>query len=165
MRHALVYTALVLGLSACDKGATPPEPAAPSDVEAPAAEPDAAEPAAAVPATWEEAEHADLDAQVEYMKTKVVPAMKPVFQAAAPEEYATFTCATCHGPDKKPPTEYLPHLTLVDGNIQEFETMPDVSKVMAEQIVPAMAEAMGEAPYDPATGEGFGCAGCHAIDS
>lgn len=160
MRTALVSMAFALVLTGCDKGAAPSEPAAPTDVEAPVG----AEPAAAAPATWEEAEHADLDAQVEYMKTKVVPAMKPVFQAAAPEEYASFTCATCHGPDKKPPQEYLPHLTLVDGNIQEFETMPDVSKVMAEQIVPAMAEAMGEAPYDPATGQGFGCAGCHAID-
>lgn len=158
MRTVFVSMAFALALTACDKGATTPEPAAPTDVEAPA------QPAAAAPATWEEAEHADLDAQVEYMKTKVVPAMKPVFQGAAPEKYASFTCATCHGPDKQAPQEFLPHLTLVDGNIEEFTTMPEVSKVMAEQIVPAMAEAMGEAPFDPATGQGFGCAGCHAID-
>lgn len=35
---------------------------------------------------------------------------------------------------------------------------------MAEVVVPAMAEAMGETPFDPATGEGFGCAGCHGVD-
>ncbi len=155
----------MLLLAACKSSSPAASSATPPDAQThgdPTASEDA--PEVSVPATWEEAEAADLDAQIAYMKTKVVPAMKPKFKEADPDEFAGFSCATCHGPDKKDPQEFLPHLTMADGQIAEFATMPDVSKYMAESIVPAMAEAMGEAPFDPATGQGFGCAGCHTID-
>ena len=150
----------MVALGACDKGASA-APAAPADAQpAPAATaPDSA--AAEPPATWAEAAKADLDTQVAFMKANVMPAMKPVLGQGE----HTLTCVTCHGPDKVRPQEFLPALTLVDGNIAEFETQPDASKFMAEAVVPAMAKAMGEAPYDPATGEGFGCGGCHAIEA
>ncbi len=113
------------------------------------------------PETWSEA--TTLELQVAFMKAKIMPPMGPVFQASDAEAYADFSCATCHGPDKKPPTEYLPELTLKDGKITSFEEAPEVSKFMAEEVVPKMAAAMGLAPYNPETHEGFGCGGCHAI--
>lgn len=150
----------LIAVAACDKGA-PAAPATPADADAkPAAGAEDAAPTA-TPTTWAEAEKADLDAQIAFMKANVMPAMKPVLGQGE----HTLTCKTCHGPDNARPQDYLPALTLVDGHIAEFETQPEASKFMAEQVVPAMAAAMGEPPYDPATGEGFGCAGCHAIKS
>lgn len=101
--------------------------------------------------------------QVAFMKAHVMPAMGPVFQAADAKRYADFGCQTCHG-DKLPPKQALPHLTMKDGKITSFAEKPEVSKFMAEKVVPAMATAMGLPPYDPATHQGFGCGGCHAID-
>ena len=50
------------------------------------------------------------------------------------------------------------------GKITSFEKKPEISKFMAEQVVPHMATAMGMKPFDPATKEGFGCGGCHTVN-
>ena len=34
---------------------------------------------------------------------------------------------------------------------------------MSQKVSPQMAEIFGKKPFDPATGEGFGCNGCHKI--
>jgi hypothetical protein len=99
-----------------------------------------------------------------FMKTNVVPHLGPVFQAANAKRYADFGCKTCHGPNGKPPTEFLPHLTVQNGKMTAFVQSPDVSKFMATRVVPEMASALGKQPYDPATKAGFGCPGCHVVD-
>ena len=40
---------------------------------------------------------------------------------------------------------------------------PEIVKFMSEKVVPDMANALGEKPFDPATKQGFGCAGCHEV--
>jgi hypothetical protein len=148
----VVLAAFALGLSAC--GSTPAaEPATPN----------ATAQSVEIPEAWDMTKMS-LEQQVEYMKQKVVPALGPVFQAASAEHYADFGCKTCHGPENKPPKEFLPHLTFKDGTLTEFQTAAEVSKFMAEKVVPAMATAFGAKPYNPETHEGFGCNGCHAID-
>lgn len=63
------------------------------------------------------------------------------------------------------PQSTLPRLTLSGDGFQKLRAkQPEVTTFMAEVVVPAMAEALGEPPFDPATGEGFGCAGCHGVD-
>lgn len=119
--------------------------------------------AAPLPEKWDEA-NMTKDQQIAFMKEKVMPAMAPVFQGHDPKAFEKFGCETCHGPEYKTPTEYLPSLTLKDGNLTCFADDPVTSKWMAEQVVPAMAAAMGLPAYDPATHQGFGCAGCHAIE-
>jgi cytochrome c553 len=104
------------------------------------------------------------DQAVAFMKANVVPHLGPVFQAANAKRYADFGCKTCHGPNGKPPTEFLPHLTVQNGKMTAFVQHPDVSKFMAERVVPEMASALGKQPYDPATKVGFGCPGCHVVD-
>lgn len=104
------------------------------------------------------------DQKVAFMKNHIMPAMQPVFQKGDAKKYAEFTCKTCHGPAYKEPDEFLPRLTMKGGAITSFAEKPEVSKWMAEAVVPAMAKAMGMQPYDPATQKGFGCGGCHAID-
>lgn len=99
-----------------------------------------------------------------FMREHVVPAMRPVFRAASATRYADFDCITCHGPAFKAPQEVLPKLTMKDGNLTAFAEQPDVAKFMAEQVVPNMAKALGQPPFDMKTGQGFGCTGCHAVE-
>ncbi len=153
-------------LAAACGGATPAptEPTAVTTTGAPATSgtPAAASDQATAPAAWSK----DLshDQQIAFMKAKVVPAMKPVFQTQDATHYAEFSCKTCHGPEFKDPHEFLPHLTLAGGKLTAFTEKPDMSKFMAEKVVGNMATAMGEPAYDPKTNQGFGCGGCHAID-
>ena len=116
----------------------------------------------ATPTTWTHG--MAKDQQVAFMMERVVPAMATVFKEHDAKEFASFGCKTCHGPDKAEPEKFLPRLTMKDGKLTAFEEHPAEAKWMAEKVVPAMAAAMGMQPYDPATKQGFGCKGCHAID-
>ena len=165
---ALFFAVTVLPLAtAC--GGTDMAPAVPSGPSAPSANvpqsPSAAGPtgsaATAEPATWKET--ASKDQKLAYMKAKVLPAMAKVM---APEgsKRPDVTCKTCHGPNYADPKTFLPKLTMKDGKITAFAEKPEVANFMATKVVPAMAAAMGEKPYDPATHQGFGCAGCHTVE-
>jgi cytochrome c553 len=154
---SLVFPAVALSavLAACGGGQ--PAPATPG------AEPAAsASSAAAVPTVWSDS--MTMEQKSAFMKARVVPSMAPVFKAADPKEFAEVECKTCHGPEYKEPKEFLPKLTMKDGKITSFAEKPEISKIMAEKVVPEMAKAMGLPPYDPATHQGFGCGGCHAIE-
>src|SRR5688572_19577006 len=74
------------------------------------------------PKTWE---HMSKDERFAHMKTVVFPEMKTAFQAAAPHEFAGFTCATCHGDgavDKtfKMPNPKLPTLPADDAGMKRL---------------------------------------------
>jgi hypothetical protein len=99
------------------------------------------------------------------MKAVVAPRMEKVFQGHDAKRYGDFGCKTCHGPASADPKVFLPKLALKNGEIAAFSEKPEVAKFMAEKVVPEMAAAMGEPPYDPATKQGFGCAGCHTIEA
>jgi cytochrome c553 len=146
-------------VSAC--GASVPQSA--TLPEAPSAESAVASASeAVVPATWT----ADMSQaqQVAFMKQHVMPALTPAFQQHDAARYADFSCKTCHGPEYKNPHEFLPRLTMANGQLTSFAEKPEVSKFMAEVVTPKMAQAMGLPPFDMTTHEGFGCGGCHAID-
>jgi hypothetical protein len=173
----LATTILALAAAACGGASAPPaaapttaSSAAPSDSTAPAAPaPSASSSAsgaaaadASLPTAWSTT--MPKEAQIAYMKKNVAPRMAKVFQGANASHYADFGCKSCHGPEYKAPKDYLPHLTMKDGKMTAFTEKPEVSKFMAEHVVPEMASAMGQAPYDPKTHQGFGCGGCHAVD-
>ena len=107
--------------------------------------------------------------RIDHMKKVVMPKMKAVFQAADAERYAEFSCATCHGPGAKRgefgmPTGALSKLP-PHGQFDELKAeQPEVVGFMMKQVVPEMAATIGKAPFDPATGEGFGCYDCHQAD-
>jgi len=42
---------------------------------------------------------------------------------------------------------------------------PQVAQFMAQKVAPEMAAVLGKPPFDPTTGKGFGCMGCHTIES
>lgn len=166
----LVPAALVsmfAAVAACGGGDKPAESpsgsssSAPSASAAPSAAPatsgSAAPAGGAWSASWSKQE------KVAFMSQNVSPRMGKVFQAHDGSRYASFGCKTCHG-EGKAPKDHLPKLTMKDGKITSFADKPAVSKFMAENVVPEMAAAMGQKPYDPQTHQGFGCGGCHAIE-
>jgi cytochrome c553 len=103
--------------------------------------------------------------KVEIMSTKVVPNVGKDFKEFDAKRFATFGCATCHGPKKnEDPHKVLPKLTMSNGGFEKMQQKkPEIVKFMSEKVVPDMANALGEKPFDPATKQGFGCAGCHEV--
>jgi len=179
-RDILLLLALTTSaLLAC--GGSQPAPSAPStDTSAPTHEEtnagagapstDSAADAGATPSVAEtDAPHFDdlpKEKKVEVMATKVVPNVGKLFKEHNATKFDKFGCATCHGPQKKDdPRKVLPKLTFSNGGYEKLSKQkPEMMKFMGEQVVPAMATALGEKPFDPATKQGFGCAGCHTVD-
>jgi hypothetical protein len=101
----------------------------------------------------------------EHMAKVVLPAMKEQFKAHDANTFAKFGCDTCHGKNGKDVGFEMPNdLTPLDpqdpigaGNAMD----PEMTKFMAEIVVPEMAKLLDEQPYDPKTGQGFGCFDCH----
>jgi len=101
------------------------------------------------------------------MKTVVIPKVGKTFTDHDAAKYGDgkFTCKTCHGPNYADPHKFLPKLKMSgDGMKALMASKPEVVKWMHEQVEPAMAEAMGDKPYDMKTNTGFGCKGCHTVE-
>jgi hypothetical protein len=173
--RASLFVSLVAA-AACGGSAPPPAttPAAPTDTSAaasaaptttaaPAGSGAAPADATAAPGAWSKTALSK-EQQAAYMKTKVMPAMSPVFKGHDATKYAEFGCKTCHGHPFQDPHDFLPHLTFSGGTITQFKDKPEISKWMHEQVEPGMAVAMGQQPYDMKTNTGFGCKGCHTVD-
>jgi hypothetical protein len=155
LRHAVLFLPFAFALVACEKAPAPTTTPAPG-AETPAA--DAPPP----PSRFAEMNH---DQKMEHMAKVVEPKMAVVFKAGDAARYEKFGCETCHVNHAPRPQDVLPKLKLSgDGFQKMMAEKPEVTKFMAEQVVPAMAEVMGEKPFDPTTGQGFGCAGCHAVE-
>lgn len=103
----------------------------------------------------------------DYMGLYVLPRMEKLFKEWRPDEYGTFRCQNCHGEGfDKPPVDFkMPRvafpLSADDPLGAAMKYDPEAAKFMSEVVVPAMAELLGEKPYDPKTGQGFGCFRCH----
>lgn len=152
--RSILFAISAAVLLAC--GASTPAPEAPAG---PAPSEGAAAPTARKFADLSE------DEKVEVMMTNVMPTVGKSFKEFDPERYGKFSCASCHGPDKNPdPRAVLPQLTLSNGGMEKLSSaQPEMMKFMIERVVPEMAAALGEKPYDPATQQGFGCGGCHTV--
>ena len=168
---------LVLSCGGSQPAATMPAPSAapsvaPAEAPAPTAAPAAS--AAAAPAPSAESAPAKVawkdmktDQRKEFMKTVVLPKMKDEFVAFNAHAYGDMNCATCHGDSAKDgtfkmPNPKLPKLPADEAGFKALmKKKPDATKFMSSKVVPAMAEMVGEAPYNPETKQGFGCFECH----
>lgn len=143
-------------LSGCRASATPAPPSvtpAPPSVAAAPADGWAA-------LTWEERHDA--------MTWLVHPNMARLFQRFEQTDAPELTCRTCHGADAEQVQYRMPHgLPALDP-----AHMPDpdgpgrvarVTRFMADEVTPRMADLLGVPVYDPRTGHGFGCFGCHPV--
>ena len=105
------------------------------------------------------------DEQMAYMRDVVMPEMATLFREFDAEEFEEFTCATCHGENAQEVGFHMPNgldplpVSQLHNIVASGRPMPTF---MAHMVVPRMAELLGEDPFDPATGQGFGCMDCHA---
>lgn len=104
------------------------------------------------------------DEKVAFMKQKVMPAMKPLFQKFDPKEFKNFTCKTCHGKDPakakyEMPTTDLPKLDF--EAIKAGKEEPKMVEFMAKVVKPEMAKLLNEPEQSDTQPKGFGCLHCH----
>jgi len=111
----------------------------------------------------------DFEQKKTFMKETVLPKMKELFREFDPVEYADLKCSACHGNDMQSKKFEMPNkLTALDPmNMPSVNSMDAdeaaYAKFMQDKIVPTMREFLGRKPFDPATGEGFGCFSCHTM--
>lgn len=105
----------------------------------------------------------DQDQRAQFMKEKVVPAMKPVFQNHDPKMFADFGCKTCHGKEAE-----NGHFDMPNADLPKIGQSTDWSQFkkenidwMKDEVKPAMAKVMNEPEWSPENPKGFGCGACH----
>jgi hypothetical protein len=168
----LLTSFIATGMSACDKGA---QPAAPAD--ATPATPAAPDTGAENPAQAETEPGApgvkwadkSFKQRQEYMGITFLKAQKTMFKAHDEAEFSGFKCQTCHGDDMKQTNFAMPSDSLFPLNAKDpvgaaMEYDEEITKFMIEQVVPESAKLLDMEPFNPETGEGFGCFGCHPTE-
>ena len=113
------------------------------------------------------------DQRLDFMKTKVLPAAKARFLTFDPDKYADFDCATCHGDGATDGSYEMPNPKIKALPATEEAYMAWIAKdadaarytkFMSEDLVPMMADLLGEKPFDPKTNpKGFSCPVCHTM--
>jgi hypothetical protein len=111
-------------------------------------------------------EDLDHDQRVEFMKQKVVPTMKPIFQGHDPTDFAGFGCQTCHGDGFKQgnfemPNPRLPKLNF--ANMGKFKR-EDV-EWMKQQVYPTMGKLLRIPLQSADNPKGFSCLNCHTQEA
>lgn len=146
-----LLVAAVLLLAAC--GSKPATTTTPKEGEATATLPDTG---------WESLDH---EQRIQFMKQKVVPAMKPIFQNHDAKAFAEFGCKTCHGAQAKEghfdmPNPKLPKLNFNDMSKFKKEDI----EWMEKEVLPTMGKTLGLALYSKDNPKGFGCLACHTME-
>ena len=104
----------------------------------------------------------DQDQRAEFMKTVVLPTMKPLFTKHDSNRFRNFGCTTCHGKSADAgeylmPNADLPKLTFADMSRFKKEDIEWMEKV----IKPKMASLLKQAERTSDNPNGFGCLSCH----
>lgn len=103
----------------------------------------------------------------QYMAQSVMPVMTEMLHAYDSTRYADVTCATCHGANARAVHFHMPNTlpTLPAFGSPEatawHQRDPRMFQFMGERMVPAMAQLLGQQPFNMQTHQGFGCGGCH----
>lgn len=101
----------------------------------------------------------------QFMHDVVMPEMRAMFQEHDPEEFADFSCATCHGENAREVGFEMPNgiAPLDPAHIPAaFTSSEPIAVLMTQRVWPRMTELLGQQPYDPDTHQGFSCLSCHA---
>lgn len=106
-----------------------------------------------------------------HMREAVMPAMTALLQAYDPAHFANVTCATCHGDNARAVHFHMPN-TLprlpafgTPASQEHMATHRRMYEFMGTRVVPAMAQLLGQQPFNMQTHQGFGCANCHASEA
>jgi len=111
-----------------------------------------------------------------YMKSAVMPAMKPVFQTFDAKKFQNFKCATCHGEDgasrkyKMPSNDIHPLPNSKEGfeaKLKAEPTWPRWTEFMSQKVEPAMGKLLDIPVFNPNKPvEGtLSCAACHKLEA
>jgi hypothetical protein len=109
------------------------------------------------------------DQKMAYMKAAVLPKMGGLFHDFDAKKYAEPKCVLCHGSGAKDgtfkmPNPELPKLDLTPAGMKAMHAKKGpMVEFMSKQVVPTMAQLLGEQPFDLQTHKGFGCMGCHTM--
>lgn len=106
----------------------------------------------------------DQDQRIAFMKQKVMPVMKPIFQNHDAKDFAGFGCKTCHGEQAKEghfdmPNPKLPKLDFND--LSEFKK--EDLEWMGKEVMPTMGKVLNLPLYSKDNPKGFGCLACHTL--
>ncbi len=167
MRNVIVISVIAVLAAACGSSTEQVESTTPEGADAPPT--DAADPveqADGATTVWADL---DRDARMAVMRDQVMSRMGGIFREYDAEEFATFTCVTCHGegfqeigfgmPNGVHPLIPADIPTLAESDDEETAA---AARFMFSQVTPGMVEIMGVEPYNPETHAGFGCLSCHA---
>jgi cytochrome c553 len=127
-------------------------------------------PASPAPTAWKDM---NLDQRTEFMKREVMPKAKAIFVAFDEKKYKDMDCATCHGDGAADGSFEMPNPKIkpLPGTEEAFMAWVSkdaeaarYAKMMSEELVPLMANLLGEKAFDPATHSGdFSCQACHTM--
>lgn len=179
--RSLLVVSLFAGMSAfvaCGGGSTTSAPASsptmsaePSASAAPMASASASASAEDKVVGPPDVKWADMDKKQKgmYMAKVVMPKMRDLFTAFDSKEFATVTCATCHGKDAKDRDFKMPNpgLFVLPGDAAGFGKLmkdkPNWVKFMGEKVKPEMAKLLGKEELDMKNPkpDAFGCGNCH----
>jgi hypothetical protein len=141
---------------------TPPAATTPPVASTPPAEPPP--PTQPGPGDWDKWSH---EQKLAWMKVGVMPKAKEMFQGYDSAKYADVKCTLCHGAGAKDGSFKMPNpdLPKLPASMAGFKPWlakhPKIGDFMIKQVSPTTASLLGEAPFDPKTGAGFGCHNCH----
>ena len=157
-----LLVAAVLVLAAC--GSSPQSTTTPTNPSTPTPPQEGAGSGSAATVALPDVPFADLDQDQRkaFMKQKVMPVMKPIFQNHDAKDFAKFGCATCHGEQVKQghfdmPNPKLPKLDFND--LSEFKK--EDLDWMHNEVWPTMGKLLDMPLYSKDNPKGFGCLACH----
>ena len=111
-----------------------------------------------------------------YMKTAVMPALRPVFKTFDAKKFKTFQCETCHGKDgadrkyKMPSNDIHPLPNTPEAFQAKMAKEPEWARwtdFMVKSVEPAMGKVLGVAIYNPEKPDenAFACKNCHKLEA
>jgi hypothetical protein len=102
------------------------------------------------------------DQRIAFMKQKVVPTMKPIFQNHDAKKFAEFGCKTCHGEQAKEGHFDMPNPKLSKLNFADMSKFKkeDIDW-MHNEVWPTMGKLVQQELYSKDNPKGFGCFECH----
>jgi hypothetical protein len=109
-------------------------------------------------------ENLDHEQREEFMKQKVVPVMKPLFQKHDAEDFAEFGCETCHGAQVKDDHFDMPNPKLPKLNLRDLSNFKQEDvEWMQQEVAPTMSKILNLPMASKDNPKGFGCPVCHPV--